>query len=43
MTALWANFCFGVTVGFVLAVVVGVAMQYRERRTTKKWYEDHPA
>lgn len=28
MTALWANFICGVFVGFVIAVAVGVVMQY---------------
>lgn len=28
MTALWANFICGLFIGFTLAVVIGVVMQY---------------
>jgi hypothetical protein len=38
-----ANLLFGICVGFTLAVVVGVFLQYRELRKTRKWYEDHPS
>jgi hypothetical protein len=43
MTALWSNFICGIFTGFTLAVVIGVAMQVREQRKTRKWHEDHPA
>jgi|GEM_PF-4099606 len=28
MTALWANFICGVFIGFMIAVIIGVVMQY---------------